>query len=70
MFVFQRSIIPPAQVVIVSALLIDKNDLPDQPFPAAHLAFLNLFLFDEYGRERKVNGEEVERDALTAKPQL
>lgn len=43
MFVFQRSIIPPAQVVIVSALLIDKNDLPDQPFPAAHLAFLNLF---------------------------
>lgn len=43
MFVFQGSIIPPAQVVIVSALLIDKNDPSGHPFPAAHLAILNIF---------------------------
>lgn len=54
MFVFQRSIIPPAQVVIVSALLIDKNDLPDQPFPAAHLAFFNLFSLSMEEREKEM----------------
>lgn len=53
MFVFQRSIIPPVQVVIVSALLIDKNDLQNHSFPAAYLAFWKFSHWQVWKSEKK-----------------